>query len=88
MSIQIAKTQAGQFIKTMKEYNGNANPKLLKENLTPLGSIALVRTDNIAMILRYNRYCGELSPFVTSNVINLKSVNTLYEALRFHNENN
>jgi len=84
MSITIAKTNAGQFIKTMKEYNNNAKPILEKENLFFMGSIALLKTNSIAMVLIYNKFTEHLFPLVTVSRCKELIAVTLYDQLALH----
>jgi len=81
-NIVIPKTEAGQFLKTMKEFNLEANPKCLKENFFYLGSIALLTTNNIIMILIANRITDSLYPMLTMGIAFEYSVTTFYDQLR------
>jgi len=65
MSIEKPTTEAGRFVTVMKQYNPNGKPTLEKENLFMFGSIALVTTNNISMVLIYNRFNDQLFPMLT-----------------------
>lgn len=80
--INLPKTEAGQFLKTMKEFNEEAKPKCLKENFFYLGSIALLRTNSIIMILIANRITQTLYPMLTMNINFEYCVTVFYDQLR------
>lgn len=80
--INIPKTTAGQFVKTMKEYNEESNPLCMRENFFIFGSISLIRTNNIITIIIANRYTKTLYPMLTVNVALEITVKSLYDNLR------